>query len=207
MLSWQLQFCACSNHLFLDEKIWPLGLDMYLLKYISSTNPCKNTTICLYIFILITYILDLCYHLVVRAPGYRSRWPGFGSRSYQIFWQVVGLEQGPLSLISTIEELLERQSSCAGLENRDYGRGDLPRWPLDTLFPQKLALTSPISGSSSVDIVRSRTKATELLLSTFIEGTKGSIQGKRFCFLPKNGVWIQWKLYRFQHQKCHPGAT
>jgi hypothetical protein len=35
----------------------------------------------------------------------------------------VGLEQGPLSLVSTIEELLERKSSGSGLEIREYGRG------------------------------------------------------------------------------------
>jgi hypothetical protein len=34
----------------------------------------------------------------------------------------VGLERGPLILVSTIEELLERKNSCSGLENRDYGR-------------------------------------------------------------------------------------
>jgi hypothetical protein len=34
----------------------------------------------------------------------------------------VGLERSPLSLVSTIEELLERKSSGFGLENRDYGR-------------------------------------------------------------------------------------
>jgi hypothetical protein len=32
------------------------------------------------------------------------------------------------------------------------------RWSLDTLYPQKLALTSPISGGRSVGIVRLRTK-------------------------------------------------
>jgi len=31
----------------------------------------------------------------------------FDSRRYQIFWVVVGLERGPLSLVSSIEELLE----------------------------------------------------------------------------------------------------
>jgi hypothetical protein len=36
------------------------------------------------------------------------------------------------------------------------------RWPRDTLYPHKLALTSSTSGSHSVAIVRSRTKATEL---------------------------------------------
>jgi hypothetical protein len=34
----------------------------------------------------------------------------------------VGLERGPLSLVITIEELLERKSTDSGLENRDYGR-------------------------------------------------------------------------------------
>jgi hypothetical protein len=33
---------------------------------------------------------------------------GFDSRRYHIFW-VVGLERGPLSLVSTIEELLGRK--------------------------------------------------------------------------------------------------
>jgi hypothetical protein len=38
------------------------------------------------------------------------------------------------------------------------------RWPHDTLYPQKFAPTSPTSGGRSVGIVRSRTKATELVL-------------------------------------------
>jgi hypothetical protein len=33
----------------------------------------------------------------------------FDSRRYQIFWEVVGLERGPLSLVSTTEELLDRK--------------------------------------------------------------------------------------------------
>jgi hypothetical protein len=42
---------------------------------------------------------------------------GFDSRRYQIFWEVVGLERGPLSLVSAIEELLGRKSSGSGLES------------------------------------------------------------------------------------------
>jgi hypothetical protein len=45
--------------------------------------------------------------LVVRVSGYRSRGPGFDSRPYQIFREVGGLEQGSLSLVRTIEEVLE----------------------------------------------------------------------------------------------------
>jgi hypothetical protein len=41
--------------------------------------------------------------LVVRVPGYKSRGPGFDSQRYQIFWEVVGLERGPLSLVMISE--------------------------------------------------------------------------------------------------------
>jgi hypothetical protein len=47
--------------------------------------------------------------LVVRVSGYRSRRPGLDSRPYQIFWQVGGLERGPLSLVITTEDLLEKK--------------------------------------------------------------------------------------------------
>jgi hypothetical protein len=86
---------------------------------------------------------------------------GFGSRRYQIFWEVVGLERGLLSLVSTTEELLGWKRSGSGLESREYDCGDLLRLPRDTLYPQKLALTSPTTYGRSVGIVRSRTKATE----------------------------------------------
>jgi hypothetical protein len=52
--------------------------------------------------------------------------------------------------------------SLSGLENREYGRRNSSRWPRDTLYPQKVALTSPTGGDRSVGIVRSRTQATEL---------------------------------------------
>jgi hypothetical protein len=54
---------------------------------------------------------------------------GFDSRSYQIFWEVVGLERGTLSFVITNEELLERKSSGSGLESRDYGLREPSRWP------------------------------------------------------------------------------
>jgi hypothetical protein len=58
---------------------------------------------------------------VVRVSGYKFRGPGFDPHRYQIFREVVSLERGPLSLVSTIEELLGRKSSGSGLENREYG--------------------------------------------------------------------------------------
>jgi hypothetical protein len=107
--------------------------------------------------------LNLICGLVVRVPSYRSRGPGFDYWRYQFFWEVVGLERGPLSLVSTTEVLLGRNNSGSGLENRENGCGDPLRWPRDTLYPQKLALTSPTSVGRSVRIVRLRTKATEFV--------------------------------------------
>jgi hypothetical protein len=70
----------------------------------------------------------------------------------------VGLEQGPLSLVRITEELLEWKNIGSGQESRINGRGDPLRWPRDTLYPQKLALTSPTSSGRSVGIVRLRAK-------------------------------------------------
>jgi hypothetical protein len=58
---------------------------------------------------------------------------GIDSRLYQIFGEVVGLERGPLSLVSTIEELLERKRIDSGLNKLLF-------------YPQELALTLPTSG-------------------------------------------------------------
>jgi hypothetical protein len=69
----------------------------------------------------------------------------------------VGLELGPLSLVRIIEELFEWKSSGFGKENRINDRRDPLRWPCDTLYPLKLALTSPTSCGRSVGIVRMRT--------------------------------------------------
>jgi hypothetical protein len=55
-------------------------------------------------FVLIN---DRLCGLVVRVLGYRSRGPG--SIPGTTRKKVVGLERGPLSLVSTIEELLDRK--------------------------------------------------------------------------------------------------
>jgi hypothetical protein len=75
----------------------------------------------------------------------------------------VGLERGPLSLVSTIEERLGRRSSCSGLRNREYDRKDSSCSPCNILYPRKLALTSLTSGNGSVGRVCLRTEATEFV--------------------------------------------
>jgi hypothetical protein len=86
------------------DEVW-IGNKIYqTLKHIANTNN--------------------CYSLIKWPPLLPSgqvswlqiRRPGFDSRHYQIFWKkreekktVVGLERGPLSLVSTTEELLDRK--------------------------------------------------------------------------------------------------
>jgi hypothetical protein len=57
-------------------------------------------------YINIQLITDRLCGLVVRVIDYRSRGPGFDSRALQ---KVVGLERGPLSLVRTTKELLDRK--------------------------------------------------------------------------------------------------
>jgi hypothetical protein len=54
---------------------------------------------------LTLYFIYLMQYYAVS--GYRSRGPGFHSRRYQIFWELVGLEGDPLSLVRITEELFE----------------------------------------------------------------------------------------------------
>jgi hypothetical protein len=77
----------------------------------------------------------------------------------------VGLERGPLSLVSTIEQLIGNKCSCSGLEIYEITAVGIRRADQATpLYPQKLDLTSPTSGGCSVGIVRSRTETTEFSL-------------------------------------------
>jgi hypothetical protein len=63
-------------------------------------------------YVIIVSNVDRLCGVVVRVPGCKPRGPGFESSRYQIFCIAVGLEQGPLSLVSINEELLERKVSA-----------------------------------------------------------------------------------------------
>jgi hypothetical protein len=46
---------------------------------------------------------------VVKWSELQIQRPGFDSQRYHIFWEVVGLERGQLSLVSTIEQPFKRK--------------------------------------------------------------------------------------------------
>jgi hypothetical protein len=63
-------------------------------------------------------LIALCFRGPLLWSSGQSSWlqirrPGFDSRRYQIFWEVVGLERGPLSLVSTTDELLDRKVAAS----------------------------------------------------------------------------------------------
>jgi hypothetical protein len=84
-------------------------------------------------------------------PKARVRFPALPKK-------IVGLERGPLSLVSTTEELLDRKVAAPVWKT---GRRDPSRWRRGTLYPQKLAFISPTNGGRSVGVVRSRTQTME----------------------------------------------
>jgi hypothetical protein len=109
----------------------------------------------------------------------------------------VGLERGPLNLVSTIEDVLERKSSGCGVESREYGRRDPSRWPRSILSSQKLALTSPTSGGRSVSIVRSRTQAIEFFYENLhLHRKRGRVSWDQHEFA------ISWNGKEFMYPRC-----
>jgi hypothetical protein len=158
-----------------------------------------DLTCCVLWFLWGTNWIYICYVEESRPPLWpsaQSSWlqiqrSGFDSQLYQIFWEVMGLERGPLSLVSTIEELIERKSSCSSLENREYGRKDLLCWPRSTLYSQKLALSSPKSGGRSVGIIRSPTQATEFVFLVLL-----------LTSWPRSLAWMN-KAFNACHVKVH----
>jgi hypothetical protein len=99
--------------------LWPSGQSSWLQ---------NGDILC---FLWGTNWIYICYVEESRPPPWssgQSSWlqiqrSGFDSWHYQIFWQAVSLERGPLSLVSTIEELLGRGSSGSSLEIENTAMG------------------------------------------------------------------------------------
>jgi hypothetical protein len=74
----------------------------------------------------------------------------------------VGLEPGPLSHVSTIEELLEQKKVAAPVYKAENTAVEIRHADhVARSIREKFTLTSPTSGGRSIGIVRSRTQATE----------------------------------------------
>jgi hypothetical protein len=82
------------------------------------------------------------------------------SRHYQKK-KVSGLERGPLSLVSTTEELLDRKVAAPVYKTENTAVGNRHANHVAPSIRKKLAITSPTSGVRSVGMVRSRTQTME----------------------------------------------
>jgi hypothetical protein len=129
---------------------------------------------------------------MVKVPGYRFRSSGFVLRRYQILWEAVGLERGPLSLMRIAEELLERKSSGSGLENLATAG---IRWA-DHATPSTHKSRHYFAGRSgrSVGIVRLRTKS---------HGVCSVIYIYISCYFMEEGInESHWNVLKWVHQLC-----
>jgi hypothetical protein len=77
----------------------------------------------------------------------------------------VGLERGPLSIVNTIEELLERKISGSGLESREYSRRIRCANHVAPSIRKSCHYLRRQAEGLSVGVVGSRTEATEFVLS------------------------------------------
>jgi hypothetical protein len=73
----------------------------------------------------------------------------------------VGLERGPLSLVSTTEELLDRKVAALVYKTKNKAVGIRHADHVAHSIRKMLVITSPTSGGRSVGIVRSRTQTME----------------------------------------------
>jgi hypothetical protein len=76
----------------------------------------------------------------------------------------MGLERGPLSLVSTSEEVLDRKVAAPVLKTENTAVGIRHADHVALSIRKKLAITSQTSGGRSVGIVRSRTQTMEFSL-------------------------------------------
>jgi len=104
-------FLGMYRSTFMCIFVWTYVFMMYVCLYVLCKYVRMHICTCAYIYICLYVCKNRLCGLVVRVSGYRFRGPGFDPRYYQIFCVVVGLERGPLSLVSSIEELLELKSS------------------------------------------------------------------------------------------------
>jgi hypothetical protein len=130
-----------------SHELWPLDHRDGIKDECNSKNATCEKRIKAWRNILIV----LCLRPPLWSSG-QSSWlqtqrSGFDSGRNQIFWEVVGVERDPLSLVSTIKELLGIKS--CGLENGDYGRRDPSSWSRGTLADRGRSLGRYISLADS----------------------------------------------------------
>jgi hypothetical protein len=118
------------------------------------------------LFAICTSTFDRLCGLVARVLGYRSGGPGSIPGTTEK--KVVRLEQGPVNLVSTTEELLDRKVAAPVYKIENTAVGIRHAENVAPFIPQKLAITSPTSGGRSVGIVRLRTQTMDFFYtSTF----------------------------------------
>jgi hypothetical protein len=113
-LSLQIYLCiiVIKFTLHIDTAFFPKDMLLFTgqtvqLRDVTGEIFALSVSLCSYWLLICNYgVWDRLCGLVVGVPGCVSWGPAFDFLSYQIFWEVMGLEQGPLSLVSTIEELL-----------------------------------------------------------------------------------------------------
>jgi hypothetical protein len=95
----------------------------------------------------------------------------------------VGLERGPLSLVSTTEELLDRKVAAPVRKTENTAVGIRHADHVAPSIRKKSAITSPTSGGRLVGVVRSRTQTMEFSFSFYVFFTQGKSETQLFILI------------------------
>jgi hypothetical protein len=98
-------------------------------------------------------LICVCVYIQIRRPGFDSQ--------HYLKKKVVGLERGPLSLVSTAEELLDRNVAAPVYKTENTAVGIRHADHVAPSIRKSWQSLSPTSCGRSVGIVRSRTQTME----------------------------------------------
>jgi hypothetical protein len=101
------------------------------------------------------------------------------------------MKRGPLSLVSTTEELLGSNSSVSGLEIREYSRRDLFFFYLYIYFG--VGLESPFCQLQAIYIKLLKVDSTQILYKTHTEHTQTSMP--KWDSNPRSQCWSGRKQF------------
>jgi hypothetical protein len=100
-----IAICPCWR---LRHKHWIIYGVLLIAHFLTFCSQFRTiiSEILFQMLFIVHFHIDRLRGLVIRVPCYRSRGPRFDSRRYHIFWEVVGLERGPLSPARTLVLIL-----------------------------------------------------------------------------------------------------
>jgi hypothetical protein len=130
----------------------------------------------------VLYLCDSLCGLVVRVPAYRSRGPAFDFRHYQIFWEVLVLERGSLSMHSSAAHIMTFRPLYCNIQIRIIAVGHIAAGGNKNDCDNKLSWTRkrtvgvcfkiPLGISTGESEIKGKEPTRKLFQAHYLQGSK-----------------------------------